>query len=443
MASWLLKASLPAALTAFAPAMALSSATDLPLKLEDYGLDLSYTEMTSRDGNILLRDAMLAGEGVLLVADLLAYAPDTGLLRMRDVRITRPGESDVVMVVTDVTSSSLSSLQWVLSPALCLAGEEIDPRAIQLTLDGVALRTSDAGLPGVPSEELRISRLNHSFHDSSDGSCRHMSAMAAEGITVRSADGAVLTISEAQYSSNRQSGADLDISLSARDISSADTLNGASLSVSSLGLSVFIEEYPSGLRSSGLEVLSAYLGTSSGSVAFDLDGLRIVEGTSGSNMVSGDAMLKLDFDRAGLTYEADVSLPGYLSFSSSAGIDFTSGEGGNSLSMLAGEVPGIELAGRLALREFDFALHDEGLLEILEPVSGYGPSQVRGQAESLTARMPAHISAPILEFITDIFQGGAALRAQPEAPISVTQVVMTGLLQPMMVPQILGLERLE
>lgn len=422
-----------------APATGGADTYILKSRFQDMGIDLSFQREISGGSFTILETVSLQKDSATLTSAQLIFNPETGAVRLEAISFTDPDVTDTAMTAGRFDSNDLSSLKSLMSHPSCIAETADGMPETAIQMENLLLTSMSTGFGGQGAERVTIDRLSQTFRSEPETGCVAGMNISASKLTVLAADRSTMTVGEVGLSAEFRPDRNVDLSFNMQAFNARDGQTGSLTAVDSLSLTARADQIP---ERSSLKTVEALLGSADAAFSFDISGLtnRLEDGTV---LAQGDAMIQASMDRSSLGFSMRLAFPQFISLDAEVEFSILPVTRGPRLSTLAGDIPGLSLVERLALVNLSLDLHDEGVVDALEPVSGLTPEMIRDMAGSKLSRLPSEISDPVMVFLSDIFEDGASVRMAPDAPVSAVQLFMAGLLQPSSIGPMLGVERVE
>lgn len=159
----------------------------------------------------------------------------------------------------------------------------------------------------------------------------------------------------------------------------------------------------------------------------------------GGGSMSGHVVARIQLDENAIDAELDTDIQGLARLQLDLGLRvLPEGETGG-LSAMMGDVPGLAAAERLAVTRLRVSAADQGAVDIAEQTVGMGRDALLERLRRQLAVAPQALVEPTMSFAEGVLAGGAGFRAEPAQPVALTQIVMTGMLQPNMLGSILAI----
>jgi len=423
------------------PAVALASAAALQDELAAMDIQLSWSGEHQEAGRDALTAPTITGNRLRIEAEQLLYDQDTGIVTLIDARfLDQRGENDAQASAGEVIAQDVGSFHLVNETENC------DPSATADLIPAVTEIRGLAVVPGQPSarrmsaESFSMERLVVRARVAADGSCITFDDAAMEGVTSMSPGGDTATIEtvtlRTAYDGSNAAAFDLDL----RNLAAFDKTGR---SVASLGRMAFATtitgELPDSFPRDPGAAFDLLLRTS-GNLDFEMRDLFLeAPDELGGQEMRGHAVARLRHGEEAIEADLDIDIKGLARLGLDLELKILPGDGSGGLSAMLGDQPGLAAAERLAVTRLRLAAADQGAVDIAEQTTGMGRDEILARLRAQLAVAPQVLVEPIMSFAAEVLDNGAGFRADPPQPVALTQIMMTGMLQPNMLGTILAI----
>lgn len=414
----------------------LASAQTLAEDFARLGYEVSVEQEAFRGGAEILSSARIETSEAHILADEISRGSD-GLVTFRGLRIQdadRPRGPEIT--IEDLTLTSVEGLRFFENPEPCEPGAAFEDATYDWSFRNLSVREDNA------AEGLTAAAGHISMQLGAQSACFTPRQISLSDAVFVGPDRSRVTFSSASQGLDWSTGEAIRSSLSIQDLVVLDGQTGLTSLINRVSVGFDLEGDLETLDiDSSADALRALLNTTS-RLDVDISGVvaQLPE-TSPVQVVSGSISVKANHDKDEINLGFDLDFPEMMMASFALGLNFIPEGTAISLSSIAGDVPGIEILERLALRSFSFSASDLGVTDTFEAVSGMPPGMLLLAAQFAMADLPETVSAPVLGFLADILEGGAKVSAAPAQPVALAQVAMTGMLQPALLETILSIKR--
>ena len=424
-----------------APSVALASADQLANDLSAMGIEIFADDASHEGSRVLLEAPVLTGERIEIRAERLVYDPRDDTVTLQNARFTElHNRSAAPGTATEMVVQGLDALRMVNELDVC------DPRAVsdyqetRVELHGLTVVPDDVTARQMGAERFSGDRVTLKARFAADGSCMTFDELGMQGVTTLSAERDMATMEaitlRAAYDGERTAALDFEM----RQLSAFTAAGDRVASVGRAALT-FSAEGPLP-QSMPLDLNAAFDILIQNQASFSFDMREIFLDASeefGGQPMNGHAAIHLRHADGQIDADIDADIRGLARLRLDLGLQVLPESAAVGLSTMVGPVPGLAAAERLAITRLRFAAADQGFADIAEGATGVSREQTLAQLRQQLNAAPQPLIEPVMGFATGVLNGGAGFRADPAQPVALTQLVMTGMLQPGLLGSILAI----
>ncbi len=434
-------ASLLLATALTAPAVALASGSALRDDLAAMDVTLSWSDEREEADGIALADAVIMGDRLQIEAEQLLYDPDTGEVTLTDVRfIDRRGETAAEASAQELIAQDAQSFHLVNETEICGSEATDDLHATMTEMRGLTVIPEQQSESRMGAERFAMDRVVARSRVAADGSCVTFDEAQIQGVTSVSPAGDTATIEaiDMRAAFDGQSAAAFDFDL--RNLTATDAGGRAVASFGRMAISTNVTgDIPQSVPTDPGRAFDMLLRTS-GTHDIEIRDLFVETPEEfGGDEMRGHIVARFAHNAEAIDTLLDIDVQGLARLNLDLGL-VVQPEGTNGgLSAMLGDEPGLAAAERLAISRLRFSAADLGAVDIAEQNAGMGRDEIMAQLRRQLGRLPQPLIEPTTSFAEAVLDGGAGFRAEPPQPVALTQIIMTGMLQPQMLGSILAI----
>ena len=424
-----------------APTVGLASVTSLQNELAAMDVNLSWSEERQEAGRAALTEPVIRGNRLRIEAEHLLYDQDTGIVTLIDARFLDPrGATDAQASAGEFIARDVRSFHLLNETDIC------DPRATSDLIPAMTEMRNLTVVPGRPAtrrmsaERFSMERLVVRSRVAADGACITVDDAAMEGVTSMSPGRDTATIESitlrVAYDGSSAAAFDLDL----RDLAAFDPTGRP---VASLGRMAFSTNVTGDLPDSfprDPDAAFALLLRTTGSLDLEIRDLFLeAPDELGGQEMRGHVVAQFRHGEEAIDTELDVDIQGLARLHVDLGLKILPADAGGGLSAMLGDQAGLAALERLAVTRLRFSAADQGAVDIAEQTAGMGRDAILARLRGRLAMLPQSLLEPTMSFAAGVLDGGAGFRADPAQPVALTQIMMTGMLQPNLLASILAI----
>jgi hypothetical protein len=436
-----LAASLFLATALTAPSVALASGASLRSDLAALDVALSWSEEREAGELVALSDPVIRGDRVQIEAEHLLYDRSTGEVTLADARfIDRRGANGTTASAGEMVADSPQAFRVVNKTEVCAPGHdgEFNPATIELRGFTVIPDPEVDGRMG--AESFAMERLTVRMRVADDQSCVTLDEASILGVTSKSPGGDTATIETISMRSDMDGDSTAAFDFEMRNLTAFDPAGRTVASLGRMAVSTNVTgDFPETLPRDPRRAIDLLL-RASGTVDLEISELFAEAPEElGGQTFRGHVVARLHSDDDAIDAELDIDISGLARLRLDLGLQvLPEGETAN-LSAMLGDIPGLAAAERLAVTRLHLSAADQGAVDIAEQTTGMGREDILTQLRGRLAVVPPPLIEPTMSFAEAVLDGGAGFRAQPAEPVALTQIMVTGMLQPNLLGSILAI----
>ena len=424
-----------------APTVALASVTSLRDDLAAMDVILSWSEERQEGESTALTGAILKGNRLHVTADHLLYDERTGTVTLTDARfIDRRGETGAEASAGELIAQDVRSFHLLNQTDICDPREALDLSPATTELRGFTVVPDPRSTRHMGAERFSMDRLMVRSRVADDGSCITFDEAAMEGVTSMSPGGDTATIESislrGDFDGTSAAAFDLELlNLEGFDPSGRQIATLGRVSISSNMTGDLPESFPTDPN----KIFDLLLRTS-GDLDLEIRDLYFeAPDELGGQELQGYVVARFHHAEDVIDTELDIDIQGLARLQLDLGLKvLPQGEGGG-LSAMMGDEPGLAAAERLAITRLRFSAADQGAVDIAEQTAGMGRDEIMATLRRQLTVAPQSLLEPIMSFAEGVLDGGAGFRAEPAEPVALTQIMMTGIMQPNLLGALLAI----
>lgn len=409
-----------------------ASPATLEALLQGQDLSLSWQGETIRDDVTVLHAPVMTGTRLRITADRLAHDEASGAIvftagHIHDVSAP---ESGARVAFSEISFASADMLNVLSIDTLCQVFPGPVPVTGRVAFDDLMI-TPIHGQITLPGERVTMGRGALALTVASDLSCMRIDRLSLSGVQLTGADRSIVALDDVTMEVVQESADAADMDLALGRVSAFDPdgrFVGAIERVTSSWQMRNIEPLTG---QEGTEIIIERLMDLEINMMTRVDGLFIeADDPHLATALAGHFQVDLQQGGGEIDLAVDMDIRGLMRTSIDLGLTILPAGQALGLSQLIGDAPGLAYAERLALRRLAFSAEDRGSLTIMESVTGRSEAELMTRLRGLLSSMPSVVATPVAAFMEAVLRGGAGFTAQPDAPVSLPQAVMTAMLQP-------------
>jgi hypothetical protein len=424
-----------------APSVALASVASLKEDLAAIEIELTWSAEREEADRVALTDPVITGDRLRIEAEHLLYDESTGGVTLVDARFFDRREAKGTQASAgELIARNVRSFHLVNQTEICDPRVDRDHSPAMIEMRGFTVTPDHQAARQVGAERFSMERIVLRSRVADDGSCVTFEEAAMEGVTSVSPGRDTATIEsitmQADFDGRDTATFDFELlNLTAFDPSGRSVASLARMAVSTNVTGDMPESLPTDpgaafdllLRTSGnvdLEIRDLY---------FD------APPELGGQELRGHVVARLSLAEDAIDTELDFDIQGLARLHLDLGLQLLPEGQAGGLSAMMGDEPGLAAAERLAITRLRFSAADQGAVDIAEETAGMGREKIMAELRRRLAVAPQSLVEPTMSFVEAVLDGGAGFRADPPQPVALTQIIMTGMLQPNMLASILAI----
>jgi hypothetical protein len=422
-----------------APSVAFASVATLRADLSAMNLQLSFSEEREEAGQAALSDPVITGSRLRIEADHLLYDDSTGTVTLIDARFHDPDEEVGAQATAgEVVARDARSFHLANETELCDPQAEVELSPAHTEIRGLTVTPDEVPERRASAESFAMEQVVLQTQVAADGACIVLDEMAMQGITSRSPRGDTATIeSVVLRSANGTDARTIDMEL--QNLTAVDP-EGAT--VAQLGRMTLTGDVrgalPEQMPTDPGRALDLLIRTQ-GSFGLEMHDLFLEAPEElGGEEMRGHVVARFDNTGDAIDAEIDMDISNLAQMRLDLGLRVMA-QAESGLAAMLGDEPWLSAVERLAIARLHFSAADRGAVDIAEETAGVGREDILARVRARLSAAPQPLVGPITTFVEGVLDGGAGFRAQPAQPVALTQLMMTGMLQPTMLGTVLNI----
>ena len=424
-----------------APSIALASTNSLEGGLTERGIDLAW-EGQFREGVREVYDApVLTGSRMQIRADRLIYDPRDDTVALFNVRFTDlRSPSGAPATASEMQAQGIDTLRMVNGQELCDPRRPLDLLSASNELRGLNVVTDDVEARRMGVERFASDRVEMNMRIARDGSCMLIDELNLQGVSTFSAERDTATIASVSlrnaYDGKRAAAFEFEL----RELTAFTGTGELVGSLGGMAMALDGEGILPQAMPADLNAVFDILTRNRASFSFEMREIFFeAPPEHGGQPMRGHATIALRHADGQIDADIDADIRGLARLRLDLGLQVLPESQSTGLSSMMGPVPGLAAAERLAITRLRFSAADQGFADIAEGATGISREQTLMQLRQQLNAAPQPLIEPVMGFATGVLNGGAGFRADPPQPVALTQLVMTGMLQPALLGTILAI----